>query len=321
MMDCTDRHARYLMRLLSRHARLYTEMVHANAVVHGDRERLLGFDAAEHPVALQLGGSDPRLLAEAARIGVAHGYDEINLNVGCPSPRVQQGRFGACLMGEPALVADCVAAMRAAVSVPVTVKTRIGIDHQDSPAFLFALIEAVAAAGCDVVMIHARKAWLSGLSPKENREIPPLDYDRAAVVKTAFPELPVIVNGGIDSLDGAAALLKRFDGVMLGRAAYHRSLLLAEVDARLFSGPPPAPLAQVLGRYAAYLERQVASGAPPRAVLRHLLGIAHGMPGGRRFRRVLSAAMSRTADPCGLLAQAAQSIGVEVAVGERQQVA
>ena len=308
MMGCTDRHARYLMRLLTRRARLYTEMIHANAVVHGDRERLLGFDPAEHPVALQLGGSEPKLLADAARIGADRGYDEINLNVGCPSPRVQKGRFGARLMAEPMLVAQCVAAMRAAVKVPVTVKTRIGIDHQDNLDFLLALVEAVVAAGCDVVMVHARKAWLSGLSPRENRDVPPLDYDRARAVKTAFPDLPVIVNGGIDSLDTAAALLERFDGVMLGRAVYHRLRLLERVDQAIFGEPAARDLSGVLAGFAVYLRQQVEAGVPARSVLRHVLGIAHGLPGARRFRRVLSDGMSSTTDAAALFDEAVRTV-------------
>lgn len=309
MMDCTDRHARYLMRLLSRHARLYTEMVHANAVVHGDRERLLGFDPTEHPLALQLGGSEPELLAHAARIGVDWGYDEINLNVGCPSPRVQKGRFGARLMAEPTLVAQCVAAMRSAVKVPVTVKTRIGIDHRDSLDFLLALVEAVVAAGCDAVVIHARKAWLSGLSPKENREVPPLDYDRAAAVKRAYPDLPVVVNGGIGDLNAAAISLRRFDGVMLGRAAYHRPMLLADVDQRLFAGPHAGMNPDLLlTRFAPYALDQIAAGVPPRRVLRPLLGVGHGLAGGRRFRRLLSEDLGHGTDVAVLLARAGQEL-------------
>src|SRR5262245_4164603 len=234
MMDWTDRHCRFFHRLLTRRAFLYTEMVTAQAVLHGRRERLLAFSPQEHPVALQLGGSDPRRLAQAAAIGESFGYDEINLNVGCPSDRVQEGRFGACLMAEPALVADCVAAMRARVGVPVTVKCRIGIDDQDSEADLERFIGAVARAGCRTFIVHARKAWLQGLSPKENREVPPLDYPRVHRLKAAHPELEIVINGGIASLDEAAAHLAHVDGVALGRAAYQNPYLLADVDRRLF---------------------------------------------------------------------------------------
>ena len=235
MMDWTDRHCRFLHRQLTRQALLYTEMVVADAVIHGDRERLLGFDPVEHPVALQLGGSEPQKLAEAARIGAGLGYDEINLNVGCPSDRVQSGTFGACLMREPGLVADCVAAMKAAVDVPVTVKCRLGVDEQDPEAALDALADAVFAAGADALWVHARKAWLKGLSPKENREVPPLDYDRVYRLKARLPGRFIGINGGIASLDEAAAHLAHgVDGVMLGRAAYHTPALLAEADARLF---------------------------------------------------------------------------------------
>jgi tRNA-dihydrouridine synthase A len=236
MMDWTDRHCRVLHRLLSARARLYTEMVTAEAVIRGDRMRLLGFDASEHPVALQLGGAEPARLAEAARIGADFGYDEINLNVGCPSDRVQSGRFGACLMREPALVADCVAAMRAAVSVPVTVKCRLGVDDQDPEASLRTLIDACAKAGVTIFAVHARKAWLEGLSPKDNRERPPLDYDLVYRVKRERPDLTIVVNGGIATLDEAERHLEHVDGVMLGRAAYHSPAILAEVDSRFFGG-------------------------------------------------------------------------------------
>src|SRR5262245_41689870 len=234
MMDWTDRHCRFFHRLLTRRALLYTEMMTAEAVLHGNRERLLGFSPEEHPVALQLGGSDPARLAQAAAIGAEYGYDEINLNVGCPSDRVQEGRFGACLMAEPELVADCVAAMRARVPVPVTVKCRIGIDQQDIEADLERFVSAVAAAGCRTFIVHARKAWLQGLSPKENREIPPLDYGRVYRLKAAQPELEIVINGGIASLGEAEAHLAKVEGVALGRAAYQTPYLLAEVDRRLF---------------------------------------------------------------------------------------
>ncbi len=289
MMDWTDRSCRFFHRLLSKRARLYTEMVTVPAVVHGKREQLLGFDRAEHPIALQLGGSDPAGLARAARIGEDWGYDEINLNVGGPSDRVQVGSFGACLMAEPALVATCVAAMRAAVGVPVTVKCRIGIDDQDSEADLDCFIDTVASAGCDTFIVHARKAWLKGLSPKENREVPPLDYGRVARLKARRPELTIVLNGGIGSIDEAERHLETFDGVMLGRAAYHTPYILAEVDQRLFGDPGPAPeRADVLAALVPYIDRHVAAGGRANNVLRHILGLYHGQPRARAFRRLLS---------------------------------
>ena len=289
MMDWTDRHCRYLHRLLSRRALLYTEMVTSAAVVHGDRERLLGFDPSEHPVALQLGGADPAELAEAARIGADFGYDEINLNVGCPSDRVQSGRFGACLMAEPVLVADCVAAMKRAVSIPVTVKCRIGIDDQDTEAPLDAFADAMVAAGADALIVHARKAWLKGLSPKENRDVPPLDYDRVYRLADRLKPLPVAINGGITTLDAAAAHLERTAGVMLGRAAYHEPMLLGEVDARFFGDTRAAPeLGSLIAGMAEYAEKELARGTRLNAITRHMLGLANGRPGARRFRQILS---------------------------------
>ncbi|MBY0422289.1 MAG: tRNA dihydrouridine(20/20a) synthase DusA, partial [Parvularculaceae bacterium] len=264
MMDGTDRHCRYFHRLLSQRARLYSEMVTAAAVRHGDRDRLLGFDAAEHPVALQLGGSDPSVLAEAAKIGADYGYDEINLNVGCPSDRVQSGAFGACLMKTPALVADCVAAMRAVVAIPVTVKCRIGVDDQDPEESLFGFVEAVGSAGCRLFIVHARKAWLQGLSPKENREIPPLDYALVRRLKIERPDLSIILNGGVVSLDQAEALLADFDGVMLGRAPYADPFLLAGVDARLFADAAEPPTREaVVAAMAEYVARMAAAGVKP----------------------------------------------------------
>lgn len=289
MMDWTDRHCRYFHRLLSSRARLYTEMLTADAVIHGDRARLLAFDVAEHPVALQLGGCDPGKLAEAAAIGSTLGYDEINLNVGCPSSRVQEGRFGACLMAEPELVAKCVAAMQRRVSLPVTVKCRIGIDDQDSEADFTAFISAVADAGVQVFAVHARKAWLSGLSPKENREVPPLDYGRIYRLKQARPDLTIVLNGGIETLDDAEQHLSHVDGVMLGRAAYQNPFLLAEVDRRFFGASAPAPSRrEVLERLMPYAERVIGRGGRLNSVTRHVLGLMHGQPGGRRFRRHLS---------------------------------
>ncbi len=289
MMDWTDRHCRVFHRLLTRRALLYTEMITANAIIHGKRAHLLDFSADEHPVALQLGGAEPASLAEAARIGEGWGYDEINLNVGCPSDRVQGGHFGACLMATPELVARCVGAMIAAARIPVTVKCRIGIDDQDSEADLERFIAAVADAGCRTVIVHARKAWLQGLSPKENREIPPLDYDRVWRLKAAHPTLTVAINGGIDSLALAREQLAHVDGVMLGRAAYHMPWLLADVDAEVFDEPGPAQSREdVLGALLPYAERHLAGGGRLNQITRHILGLYHGQPGGRLFRRFLS---------------------------------
>jgi tRNA-dihydrouridine synthase A len=270
-------------------ALLYTEMVTAAAIHHGDRKRLLGFDPSEQPVALQIGGSDPLLLAEAARIGEEFGYAEINLNVGCPSDRVQEGRFGACLMAEPQLVADCVAAMRRAVQIPVTVKCRIGIDDQDDDADLERFVLTVAATGVSVFIVHARKAWLDGLSPKENREIPPLNYARVYRLKQAHPELTIIINGGIGSLDEAERHLDHVDGVMLGRAAYHTPWILAAVDSRFFGDRPKAwARRDVVAAMESYINETLRRGVPLAAITRHMLGLFHAEPGGRHWRRVLS---------------------------------
>jgi tRNA-dihydrouridine synthase A len=289
MMDWTDRHCRFFHRLMTTRALLYTEMVTANAVIFGDRERLIGFDPNEHPVALQLGGAEPRALAQAAAIGADRGYDEINLNVGCPSDRVQGGAFGACLMREPALVGDCVAAMKAKVDVPVTVKCRIGVDEQDPEAALDALTDAVVKAGVDALIVHARKAWLEGLSPKENRELPPLDYGRVYRLKQAWPDLPIIVNGGIGSLDEASEHLRHADGVMLGRAAYQNPEILLDVDARFFGQRPPSDDAfAVLDRLMPYIETKLSEGARLHQMTRHLLGLFAGRPGARAFRRHLA---------------------------------
>ena len=289
MMDWTDRHCRYFHRLLTRRALIYTEMLTTGAVIHGDRARLLGFDAAEHPVALQLGGSDPRALAQSARIGAEFGYDEINLNVGCPSDRVQGGRFGACLMAEPALVGECVAAMKAAVDIPVSVKGRIGIDDQDPEQALDALTEAVAAAGADALIVHARKAWLAGLSPKENREVPPLDYERVFRLKAAHPDCEIVLNGGIAGVEQATAHLKRVDGVMMGRAAYREPWRLLAVDPILFGAPAPYESAKVAAQaLIPYVERELARGTRLHAITRHVLGLFNGVPGARAFRRRLA---------------------------------
>jgi tRNA-dihydrouridine synthase A len=289
MMDWTDRHCRMFHRLMTRRARLYTEMLTIGAIIHGDRQRLLGFDPSEHPVALQLGGSDPRDLAIAARIGEDFGYDEINLNVGCPSDRVKDGRFGACLMAEPGLVAEGVQAMKRAVRIPVTVKCRIGIDDQDPEVALDVLARDVVAAGCDTLIVHARKAWLNGLSPKENRDIPPLDYDRVYRLKAAMPDVPVIINGGIAGLDEAQQHLRHVDGVMLGRAAYHDPWRLLAVDSELFGERAPhAAMKQVFEAMALYIERQLAQGVRLHSITRHFVGAFHGVPGARAFRRHLA---------------------------------
>ncbi len=288
MMDWTDRHCRYLHRQLTR-ALLFTEMVTSPAVVHGDRERLLGYDAVEHPLALQLGGSDPTELAEASRIGTEFGYDEINLNVGCPSDRVQSGRFGACLMAEPELVADCVRAMKDATDVPVTVKCRIGIDDQDTEQSLDRFADLMVAAGVDALYVHSRKAWLKGLSPKENRSIPPLDYPRVYRLAERLRPLPVVINGGIETLAAADEHLRHADGVMLGRAAYHEPMLLAGVDARYFNDPHPVPaLPAIIGAMAEYAETAMRTGTRLNQITRHMLGLANGRRGARQFRQILS---------------------------------
>lgn len=287
MMDWTDSPCRVLHRCLTAHALLYTEMVTADAVIHGDRARLLGFDASEHPVALQLGGSDPAKLATASRIAADFGYDEINLNVGCPSDRVQSGRFGACLMREPELVAECMAAMRAAVAIPVTVKCRIGVDDQNPEDALRALIDASAAVGVTTIIVHARKAWLEGLSPKENRDIPPLDYELVYRIKRERPQLTIAINGGIETLDQAQAHLAHVDGVMLGRAAYHNPALLAGVDAHFFGGAPVA-IDDAVARYLNYVERELARGTRLLTLVKPMLGLFNGQPGARLFRRHLS---------------------------------
>jgi tRNA-dihydrouridine synthase A len=289
MMDWTDRHCRFFHRLLTRRALLYTEMVTTGAVIHGDRQRLLGFDAAEHPIALQLGGSDPTALATSAQIGEGFGYDEINLNVGCPSDRVQEGRFGACLMLEPRLVADSVAAMKAAVKVPVTVKCRIGVDDQDPEQALFAFAAQVKAAGADALIVHARKAWLKGLSPKENREVPPLDYGIVHRLKDAHPDWPIVLNGGLASLEQARDNLGKLDGVMLGRAAYQEPWRLLGADPMFFgeeapfASPKEAALALI-----PYIEREMEKGVRLNSITRHVLGLFRAVPGARAFRRHLA---------------------------------
>ena len=290
MMDWTDRHCRYFHRLLAPHALLYTEMVTAPAVIHGDRARLLDFDASEHPVALQLGGSEPEQLAEASRIGAGLGYDEINLNVGCPSDRVQSGRFGACLMREPALVRDCVVAMREAVAhtrAAVTVKCRIGVDEQDEYGGLAQFVDDVHAGGCDMFIVHARKAWLQGLSPKENREVPPLNYERVYRLKREHPQLSVIINGGVASVAEVEEHLRHVDGAMLGRTAYHEPYRLAEIEHALHGTPLPER-DDVLVRLRPYVEAHLARGDRLQHITRHILGLYQGLPGARAFRRTLS---------------------------------
>ena len=288
MMDWTDRHCRSLHRVLSKQALLYTEMVTTGAVLHGDRERLLGYDGGEHPVALQLGGSDPADLAAAARIGAELGYDEINLNVGCPSDRVQSGRFGACLMREPALVAECMAAIAAAVDVPATVKCRIGVDDQDPEESLFTLVDLCAQAGVRTFVVHARKAWLKGLSPKENRDVPPLDYGLVYRLKRERPDLTIVLNGGVPDLNAVAAHLEQADGVMLGRAAYHTPEILGAVDAAVFGQGEVIDSAMAVELYRPYLAARLAEGVPLAAMSRHMLGLFHGRPGARAWRRILT---------------------------------
>jgi len=289
MMDRTDRHDRYFLRLVTRRALLYTEMITTAAILHGDRDRLLGHHPAEHPVALQLGGASPGELAMCARIAEAYGFDEVNLNVGCPSDRVQNARFGACLMAEPETVAAAVTAMRTATALPVTVKTRTGIDDRDSYGHLKAFVAAVAAAGCGSLTVHARKAWLSGLSPKENREVPPLDYPRVYRLKVDFPDLDVVINGGIATLDEAAGHLSHVDGAMIGRSAYQTPFMLAEADRRFFDGAAPVPTRDgVVRALLPYVEAECAAGVPVKAVTRHILGLFNGQPGARLWRRTLS---------------------------------
>ncbi len=289
MLDWTDRHCRYFLRLLSRPTLLYTEMVTTGAALHGDRERLLAYDPAEHPLALQLGGCDPGDLARCARIAADFDYDEVNLNVGCPSDRVQSGRFGACLMAEPELVAGCVAAMRTTVNLPITVKTRIGIDDRDSYEALTDFVGRVASGGCEVFIIHARKAWLRGLSPKENREIPPLRYDIVYRLKRDFPDLTIILNGGLRNLDQAEDELRRVDGVMIGRSAYEKPYLLADADRRFFGSDTPLPSRhQVIRAFLPYVENQLQQGTPLHCMTRHVLGLFQGIPGARAWRRHLS---------------------------------
>jgi tRNA-dihydrouridine synthase A len=312
MMDWTDRHCRAFHRVLTRRALLYTEMVTTGAVIHGARERLIGFDPAEHPVALQLGGSEPSDLALSARIGAERGYDEINLNVGCPSDRVQNGRFGACLMREPALVGECVAAMKAAVSIPVTVKCRLGVDEQDTEGALDAMANSVFAAGADAVIVHARKAWLQGLSPKQNRDVPPLDYGRVHRLKQAWPDRVVALNGGIGTIEEAEAQLVHVDGVMMGRAAYGEPAQLLDVDLRFFGEPAPAadPF-DAVELYLPYVAARLAEGVRLHAMTRHMLGLFNGRPGARAYRRHLATAGTRAGADLGTLREAVAEVSRE----------
>jgi tRNA-dihydrouridine synthase A len=305
MMDWTDRHCRFFHRLMTRRALIYTEMITTGAIIHGDRARLIGYDQAEHPVALQLGGCDPRALAECARIGADFGYDEINLNVGCPSDRVQEGRFGACLMAEPALVGDCVAAMKAAVTIPVTVKCRIGIDEQDPEQSLETFASAVEQARVDALVVHARKAWLKGLSPRENRDVPPLDYDRVFRLKAAHPKLSVVLNGGLASVEQGASYLDRVDGVMLGRAAYQEPWRLLAVDPLIFGKAAPFAQAKAaVEAYMPYIARELAQGTRLASITRHMLGLFRGVPGARAFRRVLATEAVKPGAGIGVLTEA-----------------
>ncbi len=307
MMDWSDRHCRFFFRTLAPHAVVYSEMITTGALLHGNVPRHLDFDPAEHPVALQLGGSDPAELAACARLGARWGYDEINLNCGCPSERVQRGAFGACLMAEPELVADCVSAMRDAVSIPVTVKHRLGIDHVEDYGFVRRFVEALARAGVRTFLVHARNAVLKGLSPKDNREVPPLRYAEVHRLKRELPELEIVVNGGITVLAQIETALAHVDGVMLGRAAYHDPGLLAEADARLFGGAPPSP-AEVVRRMHRYAVEQVPRGTPLRAIARHMLGLFQGRPGARAWRRMLSDAQGLAGNDPALLLDALERL-------------
>ena len=324
MMEWTDRHCRYFLRQISRHCLLYTEMVTAHAVLHGDRRYLLGFDPAEHPVALQLGGSDPSDLAEAARIGEQAGYDEINLNLGCPSDRVQSGRFGACLMAEPETVAGCLTTMVRDVGIPVTAKIRIGIDERDSYAELDAFVRMLADCGCRTIIVHARKAWLHGLSPKENRNIPPLRYERVYRLKADHPELDIVINGGIRTLDESQWHLEHVDGVMLGREAYHNPWMLAGVDPMFYHAPgPSASRDAVIEHMLPYVDRELGRGNALKHITRHMLGLYQGVPGARAWRRYLSKNAYRQGADSGVLRQAREAVSLKAAgteiAGELQQ--
>jgi tRNA-dihydrouridine synthase A len=308
MMDWTDRHDRFFLRLIAKHALLYTEMVTTRAIIHGDQQKLLRFHPAEHPLALQLGGNNPKEFAECAIIAADRGFDEINMNVGCPSDRVQNGEFGACLMAKPTLVAECVAAMKKAVTLPITVKTRIGIDHQDSYEELHYFIKTVSNAGCQTFIIHARKAWLQGLSPRQNREVPPLRYDVVRQVKTDFPECEIIINGGITTLENVIEHLRIFDGVMLGRAAYQNPYLLADIESAIFSANEvPLSRSNVIQQLIPYVEEQMQEDVYPSAITRHILGLFLGQAGAKVWRRFLSTHSHKTRDGKQLLLDALQA--------------
>lgn len=307
MLDWTDRHERYFLRLCSPHALLYTEMVTTGALLHGDAARYLAFHPAEHPVALQLGGSDPAQMAASARLGQDAGFDEININVGCPSDRVQNGAFGACLMLQPAQVADCIAAIRQHVTIPITVKSRIGVDDQDSYELLAAFTAVIRSAGCDALIVHARKAWLQGLSPKQNREIPPLRYAEVYRLKSEFPDLPITINGGIRSIADVDRHLEWVDGVMLGREVYHNPYRLAELEQHLFGTPAPGRM-EILEGFLPYLSAQLAAGTALQGISRHLLGLFQGLPGARSWRRAISEQAHRASAGAELLREAARRV-------------
>lgn len=309
MLDCTDRHERYFLRLISKRARLYTEMIHCGALIHGQRDAFLRYHPSEHPLALQLGGSDPQQLATCARFAEDYGYDEVNINLGCPSDRVQAGQFGACLMKEPARVADCIIAMREACAIEVTAKCRIGVDEFDDYAWFAAFIEILAQAGCQTVIVHARKAWLKGLSPKQNRSIPPLCYERVFQLKRDFPQLKIIINGGITNLPQAQELLQHTDGVMVGREVYSNPFLLAEVDSHIY-GEAANTLSRkaVLEAFFPYLEAQLAEGVKLSAISRHLVGLFHQQPGARQFRRYISENAFKAGAGLNVLKQALQLV-------------
>jgi len=322
MMDCTDRFDRYFLRLISPQVLLYTEMITTGAILHGDRDRHLSFHGAEHPVAAQLGGSDPDDLARAAEIAAGYGYDEINLNVGCPSDRVQSGRFGACLMQEPELVADCVRAMRAAVSIPVTVKSRIGVDDQDDYDDLKHFVETVAAADCETFIVHARKAWLSGLRPKQNREVPPLRYALVHHLKRDFPALEIVINGGIASLDQAADQLTHVDGVMIGRAAYNDPYMLADAGRLLFGDTAPVPDRHaILERYTPFVEGELKRGVPLQRMTRHIIGLFNGCRGARAWRRFLSENACRAGAGVAVIREAAALVDADHASAPARRTA
>lgn len=315
MMDHTDRHCRYFLRLISKHTLLYTEMVPATAIMHGNRNHLLGYSEREHPLALQLGGSDPAELAVCARIAEDFGYDEVNLNVGCPSDRVQSGRFGACLMAEPTLVAVCIQRMQKNAGIPITVKTRLGIDDRDSYEELVSFIDMVSSAGCKTFIMHARKAWLNGLSPKQNREIPPLEYEKVYRLKRDFPRLEIIINGGFTRAQDIRDQLEHVDGVMIGRAAYHDPYLLAGMDKLVFNDTvAPKTRQQILGEFTGYAAQQLESGMPLNAMTRHILGLYQGQPGARAFRRHLSEYAPRPGAGIEVLKRAAETITARQAV-------